>query len=53
MLCSFIRIRPITHVINHFSLVLILNNKFLYTVFRHAHSPRYQLYPSLFISPYT
>ena len=53
MPCPFMHIRPITHVINRFSLVLILNNKFLHTVFRHAHSPHYQLYRSLFIGLYT
>ncbi len=47
---SFMHIRPITHVINHFSLVLILNNKFLYTVFRHAHSLLCLFHQSLFIS---
>ena len=46
-------IRPITSFIHRFSLVLILNNKFLHTLFRHAHSPRYQLYQSLFIGLYT
>ena len=46
-------IRPITSFIHRFSLVLILNNKFLHTLFRHAHSPRYQLYRSLFIGLYT
>lgn len=50
---SFMHIRPVTHVINRFSLVLILNNKFLHTLSHHAHSPRYLCHPSLFINPYT
>ena len=53
MPCSFMHIRPITSFISRFSLVLILNNKFLYTVFRHAHSLLCLLHQSLFISHYT
>lgn len=53
MPCSFMHIHPVTCIIHRFSLVLILNNKFLYTVFRHAHSLLCLLHQSLFISPYT
>ena len=53
MPCSFMHIHPVTCIIHRFSLVLILNNKFLHTLFRHSNSPRYQCHPSLFIGLYT
>ena len=51
MPCPFMHIRPITCFISRFSLVLILNNKFLYTVFRHAHSPRWRYLGGPFNKP--
>lgn len=53
MPCSVMHIRPVISFIHRFSLVLILNNKFLHTLSHHAHSPRYLCHPSLFINPYT
>ncbi len=53
MPCPFMHIRSFACVIGRFSLVLILNNKFLHTVFRHSHSPLCLYQQSLFISPYT